>query len=186
MAKGKGGRYITIDTSDLDLINKYFDDLTETALKYFAIDVKTAALLGETDAKLLAPKNLGTLRNSIKAKKIDEHSYYLTASAPYAGFVEFGTGGKVDIPKGFEKVALEWKNAGKGSFEDGLEAIKAWCRNKGIDEAAAYPIFISILNEGIEPRPYLIPAARYAATQLLSMLAESVKELQKDKNLFKK
>jgi len=181
----KGGRYITIDTSDIKLLNQMFKDLTEVAKTYFKIDLKAAAIIAETDAKLLAPKNLGQLRNSIKAKETDELTYTLTASTPYAGFVEFGTGGKVDIPKGFEATAAQFKNSGSGTFEEGLEAIKTYCRNKGIDEKYAYPIFISILREGIEPQPYLIPAARYGATKLLEFITKSVKELQKDKLLFK-
>ena len=44
------------------------------------------------------------------------------------------------------------------SIKQGLEAIKVWCKAKGIPEEAAYPIFAKILGAGINPQPFLYPA----------------------------
>ena len=46
----------------------------------------------------------------------------------------------------------------QGTFKQGLEAIKVWCKSKGIPEEAAYPIFAKILGAGINPQPFLYPA----------------------------
>ena len=110
------------------------------------------------DAKINAPKNLGKLGQSIEKVKIKESNYKAVAHKEYAAYVEFGTGTKVQVPSEMQKIASQFKNKKSGSFEAGLRAIKDWCKNKGIDQSAAYPIFISILNEGIQARPFLYPA----------------------------
>ena len=110
------------------------------------------------DAKINAPKNLGKLGQSIEKVKIKESNYKAVAHKEYAAYVEFGTGTKVQVPTEMQKIASQFKNKKSGSFEAGLRAIKDWCKNKGIDQSAAYPIFISILNEGIQARPFLYPA----------------------------
>ena len=126
---------------------------SETFKKLVALDVKIVSIDAELNAKKLAPKNLGNLRNSISAKQVDDLNWQLLANVIYAPFVEFGTGGKVDIPKGFERFAEQFKNSATGSFEEGLISIKSWCRNKGIDEKFAYPILVSLINKGMEAQP---------------------------------
>ena len=149
---------------------------SETFKKMVALDLKIVSIDAELLAKKLAPKNLGNLRNSIVAKKVDDLNWELLASEIYAPFVEFGTGGKVDIPKGFESFAQQFKDSATGSFEEGLISIRSCCRNKGIDEALAYPIFVTILNNGIEAQPFLIPAVRTAYAQLRLRVKKTLKQ----------
>lgn len=70
------------------------------------------------------PNNFGTLRRSIQPRKVDDYFYYLVANsdhtAPYAAYVEFGTGGKVQIPKEMSAIASSW--IGKGIREVNLPA----------------------------------------------------------------
>ena len=63
------------------------------------------------DAKQKAPVDLGQLRQSIgkTTARIGYNRSFIFANAPYAAFVEFGTGGKVSIPKGFEQIAIKFK-----------------------------------------------------------------------------
>lgn len=64
------------------------------------------------DAKKNAPKLTGKLRNSGIVENGEQVSK-ITFNADYAPFLEFGTGGNVDIPAGFEELAIQFKGAGK-------------------------------------------------------------------------
>ena len=111
------------------------------------------------EAKQKAPKDLGKLAQSISspAVKVSDLNYKVVVTSSYGAYVEFGTGAKVDIPPEMQELASQVKTR-KGSFEEGLQSIKDWCKRKGIDENVAYPIFISILEKGISPQPFLYPA----------------------------
>ena len=158
---------------------------SKTFKKLVALDVKIVSIDAELNAKKLAPKNLGNLRNSISAKQVDDLNWELLASEIYAPFVEFGTGGRVDgtgklkIPKGFKRFAEQFKNSATGSFEDGLISIKSWCRNKGIDEKFAYPILVSLINNGMEAQPYMIPSLKIAQSQLRRRVKKTIKDFGK-------
>lgn len=128
--------------------------------------VQGNAFEGNKIAKQKAPKAFGKLAQSIGIEK-EFLSAKVIANADYAPYVEFGTGGKVDVPREWAKMAAELRrNVRGGGFAEGLQSIKDWCRLKGIDEAAAYPIFITILNgnpekgikSGNRPQPFMYPA----------------------------
>ena len=152
---------------------------SEAFKKLVALDVKIVSIDAELNAKKLAPKNLGNLRNSISAKQVDELNWELLASEIYAPFVEFGTGGKVEVPKGFESFAQQFKNSATGKFEDGLISIQSWCRNKGIDEKLAYPILVSLIKNGMEAQPFMIPSLKIAQSQLRSRIKKTIKDFGK-------
>lgn len=74
-------------------------------------------------AKSQAPVNFGKLGQSIMSKKIDDHNWVIEAGgtiAPYAPFVEFGTGGLVEVPEELKDQAIKFK--GKGIKEVNLIA----------------------------------------------------------------
>lgn len=123
------------------------------------IDAEThdIALQIEGDAKKLAPKNLGKLIQSISSEKVKESHYKVSTNEFYAGYMEFGTGTKVNIPAEFKDMASSFKGK-KGSYAEGLAAIKLWCKQKGIDEKFAWVIFAKILGAGVNPKPFLYPA----------------------------
>jgi len=66
------------------------------------IDATTSDIADQIagDAKRTAPADMGKLRQSIYPAKIKESNYKIVASAPYAPYVEFGTGGLVNVPVG--------------------------------------------------------------------------------------
>lgn len=70
-------------------------------------------------AKLEAPVDDGFLQNSINWAKVNNLHYNVGTKIPYAPFQEFGTGGLVDIPKGWEKMAEPFR--GKGIRKVNLE-----------------------------------------------------------------
>lgn len=67
-----------------------------------------------SNAKQKAPVDLGQLRQSIgkTTASVGYNRSLIFANTPYAAFVEFGTGGSVSIPKGFEQLAIRFKGKG--------------------------------------------------------------------------
>lgn len=126
--------------------------------KIINAETEEAALQIEGDARKLAPKNFGKLAQGISKLKVRPDQYKVTVNEYYGAYMEFGTGSKVNVPAEFSEMAATFKGGNKRSFKDGLEAIKIWCRHKGIDEKSAYPIFAKILGAGVNPQPFLYPA----------------------------
>lgn len=114
----------------------------------------------ELKAKNLAPTNFGKLGQSIRAEKVSNLKWKIGAGgliAPYAPYVEFGTGTKVSIPEEWREIAAQFKGK-KGTYAEGLMAIKDWCHAKGIDPEKAEYIFWIILKVGVTPQPYMYPS----------------------------
>lgn len=63
-------------------------------------------------AKVKAPVDFGTLQNSINWQKETDLKYNVGTKIPYAPFMEFGTGGLVNIQSGWEEMARKF--IGKG------------------------------------------------------------------------
>jgi HK97 gp10 family phage protein len=69
----------------------------------------------ELKAKTLAPTDLGKLGQSIQAEKVTAKKWKIVAGgliAPYAPFVEFGTGRMVEVPNEWKEIAIKFKGAG--------------------------------------------------------------------------
>lgn len=66
------------------------------------------------DAKQKVVVDLGQLRQSIgnTTARVGYNKSFVFANAPYAAYVEFGTGGTVSVPKGFEPIAIQFKGKG--------------------------------------------------------------------------
>ena len=126
--------------------------------KMIDAETESIAFQIEADAKKLAPKNFGKLAQSISHAKVKPALYKVTVNELYGVYLEFGTGTKVSVPAEFADMASSFKGKKQGTFKQGLEAIKVWCKAKGIPEEAAYPIFAKILGAGINPQPFLYPA----------------------------
>ena len=149
------------------------------AEKIINAETEAAALFIEDEAKKLAPKNFGKLAQSIFHSEIEPSQYKVTVNEYYGAYMEFGTGSKVDVPAEFKDLANSFKDEKRGTFKDGLEAIKAWCKSKGIDEKAAYPIFAKILGAGINPKPFLYPAWIRGKKEYLKNLTKALDSFNK-------
>lgn len=135
----------------------------------------------ETLAKQNAPKNLGTLAQSVNSG-VDEVDgnviMYVGTPFDYGAYMEFGTGGKVDT-RGYEDYASTFQGKGGGTMQEFIAALTMWVQRKGLagtysvstrkrtgskakqgDEntKVAWAIAISILRNGINPHPWLMPA----------------------------
>lgn len=134
------------------------------------------------NAKSLAPKNFGKLAQGIHDQKVDDLNYEIVAGESYSAYIEFGTGKYVSVPTELSSLASQFKGKGSGTFAEGLQSIKDWCNSKGIEESAAYPIFMSIIRNGIHPQPFLYPAWKQGQEQYVDDLKDDLSELTKKYN----
>ncbi len=66
----------------------------------------------EADAKRLAPVKDGFLRNQIFTQEVDPLFYEIVAGAYYSAYMEFGTGGLVEVPEEMKEIAIQFKGKG--------------------------------------------------------------------------
>lgn len=73
----------------------------------------------EANAKSFAPYDFGTLRMNIKAFNVSlgnlsEWKILANAfgNAPYSAYMEFGTGGEVEVPQELKEMAIKFKGKG--------------------------------------------------------------------------
>ena len=149
-------------------IDKQIDDITQ------ANAIEMAG-----DATKRAPEAFGKLKQSITYEKLAELKWRASSNKEYAGFMEFGTGTKVQVPAEFSDMAKSFQSGGKGNFKQALENIKLWCKKKGIDEKAAYPILLSILRVGVNPQPFFYPAWVATKKRYVKDLENLLKTLNK-------
>lgn len=158
------------------LLRKYKDEQGKVRNEVSQI-VKANAFAGNRIAKRKAPKAFGKLSQSIGVDiKMGGLEAEVVANADYAPYVEFGTGGKVDVPQEWIKLAQSLRNqSSAGGFEDALQRVKDWCRLKGIDEKAAYPILITLIENGQRPQPFMYPAWQETKKQFTKDMKQYVK-----------
>ena len=97
--------------------------LGKQAIQDIEDETEASAKQIELDAKNNAPADLGKLGQSIIAEKIDDKLWKIearTSIAPYAAYVEFGTGGLVEVPAEMKEIAIQFK--GKGIKQVNLPA----------------------------------------------------------------
>lgn len=130
--------------------------------------------------------------------KENDSTYLVTNLAPYAAFVEFGTGARANPPGEWSEYALTFKGkriAGPGG--DFFERIYLWVRAKGLaaryktpssrrrlgskslqeqeDRSLAYVIMRSIMRNGAYSHPFLYPAFKVISPKII----ENVKKVLK-------
>jgi HK97 gp10 family phage protein len=113
------------------------------------------------DAKNIAPTNFGALGGSIMPIEQSKTVWVISAGgvkAPYAAFVEFGTGTLVKVPSEWTEIAAQFKGKKIGLEGGFLKNIKEWCHFKGIPEEYAFAIMLKLLRVGQRPQPYMYPS----------------------------
>ena len=169
-----------LNLSGMDSLTKRLKTIQDDLTRGVAEEISASAMKIERDAKRNAPVNLGTLRQSIHSEStLNGLTGKVIVDAKYGAYVEFGTGGKVSIPSGFEEFAMQFKGGSGGSLEEFIAALTLWVKRKGLagtysvksgrrlggkgvtqkqDEKLARFLAIKILKNGIRPQPFLIPA----------------------------
>lgn len=75
-------------------------------------EINASALAIQNSAKRLAPVDLGFLRNNIALVPIGDLTFAVESRAKYSPYIEFGTGGEVNVPAGYEDLAIMFKGRG--------------------------------------------------------------------------
>lgn len=91
---------------------KLFDQYGKAGEAMVRKQVEINARLIERDAKEMAPVDHGTLRQNIKAQRLDQENWRITAYMPYSAYMEFGTGDLVSVPSELTEIAWAFKGAG--------------------------------------------------------------------------
>lgn len=81
--------------------------MREDVEDYLAVAIQST----ETEAVQSAPVDMGFLRASAYSE-VDGLEGVVGFKANYAPYMEFGTGGTVDVPSGLEEYAIQWKGQG--------------------------------------------------------------------------
>jgi len=85
--------------------------------KVISIVTRETAKEIELDAKQRAPVNKikgfgGNLRLGIYEERVDDFHYKVVARESYSAYMEFGTGGLVNVPDELKELAIQFKGAG--------------------------------------------------------------------------
>lgn len=135
------------------------------------------------------PVNEGFLKNAIHLNRIKE-GYEIVVQNEYAPFVEFGTKGKTEVDPEFAAYAAEFKGQ-KSSGGDMYQSILDWVKSKKIrferrskrekrkkymtPEQTAFIIMNSILRDGTEAQPYLLPAFVEVREDMIDKIIKELK-----------
>jgi HK97 gp10 family phage protein len=99
----------------LDALIKRIGKLGPEIAKEVAMEVNASALAIQSKARRDVVVDNGILRNSIQLKEVntgDKIMYTVGSRLKYAPYVEFGTGGTVNVPAGYEDFAIQFKGKG--------------------------------------------------------------------------
>ena len=99
----------------LDALIKRLGKLPIEIEKEVAEEVNASALAIQSKARRDVVVDNSTLRSSIQLKEInrgDKIMYTVGSRLKYAPYVEFGTGGTVNVPAGYEDFAIQFKGKG--------------------------------------------------------------------------
>jgi len=101
---------ISVSIAGVEGIQKALANYDKFLTKELSNEINASALKIQSDAKKLAPVDMGLLRNSIVLEgQSGSLTYSVAALMRYAPYVEFGTGGKVSIPVGYAEYAAQFK-----------------------------------------------------------------------------
>ena len=99
----------------LDALITRLGKLAPQIAKEVAMEVNASALAIQSKARRDVVVDNSTLRSSIQLKEInrgDKIMYTVGSRLKYAPYVEFGTGGTVNVPAGYEDFAIQFKGKG--------------------------------------------------------------------------
>jgi HK97 gp10 family phage protein len=176
---------ITLNIAGMDKALSKFDKFKKVVQDEIKDEVAASALKIQSNAKKLAPVYMGTLRNSIyldseNVSQVD-FNYTVGVSVKYAPYVEFGTGGKVSIPSGYESYASQFKKKTGSPFKAMVLAIMEWGLKNGYIKSGkgakehAYYMALKILKRGLRAQPFLIPAFEQEKPKLKSRIMKIIK-----------
>lgn len=173
-----------INIEGIDGLKKAIVDLDDKVKNEISKEMHASGLKIQADAKKAAPVNFGQLRSSIILNPDSDNSltYIVAATASYSAYVEFGTGPQTRVPSTYEELASQFgpNKGGGGKLKDMVDAIMLWGIRKGYIQQGkgarthAYFIARKILQKGLRPQPFLIPAFENEKPKLIKRIKDLV------------
>lgn len=189
---------VEVKLEGLEEIKKFFTGLPQVIQTIADAEIEEGLREFVLLAKRDAPADVGRLRGSIDYAKLGVGSYEVFAQSAYAAYMEFGTKGNYRPVPGAEQIAAQFQGKGPGTFSEMVRAIVNWVHRKGIagtysvktrrrtgnkvnqlaeDYAAAWPIIMSILKNGVKAQPYFFKQQGIVVPKILKRIEDRVKEL---------
>lgn len=106
---------VTFDIQGMDKLYKKFKSLESKSKGGIKDEFNASALKIQKDAIRTVVVDTGFLRNHITLKETGNNEkfvYTVAARTKYAAYVEFGTGGLVSIPAGYNEYASTFRGRG--------------------------------------------------------------------------
>lgn len=104
---------IEFNKQSLNAFYKYLKDLESDVADYVRAEIEDSMLAIESEAASKVRVDFGTLKNSIQSTPIKQSKSQITGGvevgASYAPYIEFGTGGGVDVPSELTNFAKQYK-----------------------------------------------------------------------------
>lgn len=168
---------VTVSLSGIDSIKTALENIDTKLKKEVSNEINASALTIQSNAKRLAPVNFGKLRNGIALVRNNDLTFTVESKESYSPYIEFGTGGKVNVPADFQSYALTFKGQKGGSFKEMVDALTLWVKRKGIgdgknNKGLAFVIARSILQKGMRPQPFLIPSYEEEKPKLIKRIKD--------------
>jgi HK97 gp10 family phage protein len=172
----------SVKVDGLDVLIKKISQLSDDAKLEVQNELKAFSIQTVTDAKSLVQSNssdTGQLASSIEYQ-VNDLQAKISARAAYAAFVEFGTRKfaaqeVAKLPPDWQNYAATFKGKKTGNFDQFLQRLIQWGKNKGFDERGAYLLALKIMEEGTPAKPFLYPSI----TKNLSIFMKNVKDIFK-------
>jgi HK97 gp10 family phage protein len=104
---------IEFNKQSLNAFYKYLKDLESEVADYVRAEVEDSMLTIESEAARDVRVDFGNLKNSIQSTPIKQTKTEITGGvevgAFYAPYIEFGTGGGVEVPTELKNFAIQFK-----------------------------------------------------------------------------
>ncbi len=165
-----------IDLSSMEKFRQRMQNLPEVLVQKVDAELAAGAYDIAAEAIQRAPGDVGFLRQGIGAEKNGPLNYTVFSRVLYSAYVEFGTRANVDIPPGLEEFAAQYIGSVGATALGAKEAIFAWCARKGIDQKAWYAIYISLMVNGVTPKPFFFPALNRQAPLIYNRVIKTLTE----------
>lgn len=104
--------FAAFEATGLKELLRGLDQVGSNVVKGLDSEIDAAGKEIARKAKRAVPRDTGFLANAISSERKAELDYEVVAQRHYAAYVEFGTGGLVDVPAGLEDYAIQFKGAG--------------------------------------------------------------------------
>ena len=169
---------IKIDTKGLKELQELFKTKGDSIKSDLDALVEAGARTALEVAKKKTPVDQGILRGANNIEQVKPMQWNVFNNMPYAPYVEFGTGKKVDVPSEWGDFASSFKGKGKGTYDEGVKAIADWLKRKGGNPEDAKWVFYLILKNGVNAQPFLYPGFKAGRKQLKQDAIDYVKSFE--------